>query len=114
MRFNIEDYKGKYAMHCKTEEAAKDFCNYLDSLGRKWCNNKNKPKIIRKDIYCLTTNKKFTSFTEAGNYYNINRRYISECCNNKRGYCENNIDGIKYKFMYYIDYIEKQKLQEQN
>ena len=28
--------------------------------------------------------------------------------------CENNIDGIKYKFMYYIDYIEKQKLQEQN
>ena len=80
----------------------------------KWCNNKNKPKIIRKDIYCLTTNKKFTSFTEAGDYYNINRKYISECCNNKRGYCENNIDGIKYKFMYYTDYIEKQKLQEQN
>ena len=40
MRFNIEDYKGKYVMHCKTEEEAKDFCNYLDSLGRKWCNNK--------------------------------------------------------------------------
>ena len=40
MRFNIEDYKGRYAMHCKTEEEAKDFCRYLDSLGRKWCNNK--------------------------------------------------------------------------
>ena len=40
MRFNIEDYKGRYAMHCKTEEEAKDFCTYLASLGRKWCNNK--------------------------------------------------------------------------
>ena len=37
MRFNIEDYKGKYVMHCKTEEEAKDFCGYLDNVGRKWC-----------------------------------------------------------------------------
>lgn len=34
MRFNIEDYKGKYVMHCKTEEEAEDFCIYLDSIGR--------------------------------------------------------------------------------
>ena len=27
MKFNIDDYKGEYAMHCKTEEEAKDFCN---------------------------------------------------------------------------------------
>lgn len=38
MKFNIEDYKGKYVMHCKTEEEAMDFCNkylkvmtYLDN-----------------------------------------------------------------------------------
>lgn len=37
MKFNIEDYKGKYAMHCKTEEEAKDFCRYLDSVEKKWC-----------------------------------------------------------------------------
>ena len=37
MKFNIEDYKGKYAMHCKTEEEAKDFCAYLGGIGRKWC-----------------------------------------------------------------------------
>lgn len=36
MRFNIEDYKGKYVMHCKTEEEAEDFCIYLDSIGRTW------------------------------------------------------------------------------
>lgn len=40
MKFNIEDYKGNYVMHCKTEEEARDFCKYLDGVGRKWCNNK--------------------------------------------------------------------------
>ena len=36
MKFNIEDYKGNYVMHCKTEEEVKDFCGYLDNIGRKW------------------------------------------------------------------------------
>lgn len=36
MRFNIEDYKGKYVMHCKTEEEAEIFCEYLHSIGRTW------------------------------------------------------------------------------
>ena len=36
MKFNIANYKGNYAMHCKTEEEAKDFCKYLNSLGRTW------------------------------------------------------------------------------
>lgn len=38
MKFNIDDYKGKYAMHCKTKEEAEDFCRYLDSIGCKWKN----------------------------------------------------------------------------
>lgn len=36
MKFNIDDYKGKYVMHCKTKEEAEDFCRYLDSIGRTW------------------------------------------------------------------------------
>ena len=36
MKFHIDDYKGKYAMHCKTKEEAEDFCRYLDSIGQKW------------------------------------------------------------------------------
>ena len=36
MRFNIEDYKGNYVMHCKTEEEAEIFCKYLHSIGRTW------------------------------------------------------------------------------
>lgn len=39
MKFNIDDYKGKYVMHCKTKEEAKDFCNYLHSIGKRWCDS---------------------------------------------------------------------------
>lgn len=35
-KFNLDDYEGKYVMHCKTEEEAKDFCKVLHAYGRKW------------------------------------------------------------------------------
>lgn len=34
MKFNIDDYKGKYAMHCKTEEEAKEFFNYMEQIDK--------------------------------------------------------------------------------
>lgn len=37
MKFHINEYKGKFAMHCKTQEEAKDFCEYMHEHGRKWC-----------------------------------------------------------------------------
>jgi hypothetical protein len=40
VKFNIEDYPGKYAMYCKTEKDAYDFCRYLHSVGRKWITNR--------------------------------------------------------------------------
>jgi hypothetical protein len=37
MKFNIKDYKGKLAMHCKTAEEAKDFCHYMSGIDNdKW------------------------------------------------------------------------------
>ena len=36
MKFYINNCKGKYAMHCKTEEEAISFCNYLHSIGKVW------------------------------------------------------------------------------
>lgn len=36
MIFDINNYKGKYVMHCKTSEEAQDFCNYLHNIGKKW------------------------------------------------------------------------------
>lgn len=41
MNFDIEKYKGKYVMHCKTKEEAEDFCKYLDSIGRTWNSGAN-------------------------------------------------------------------------
>ena len=41
MIFNIDDYRGKYVMHCETEEEAKNFCKYLNSIGKKWCNGES-------------------------------------------------------------------------
>lgn len=41
MIFDIKDYPSKYVMHCKTEEEAESFCEYLHSVGRKWCNGDN-------------------------------------------------------------------------
>ena len=36
MKFNFNDYKGKYVMHCKTKEDAKEFCILMHEDGRKW------------------------------------------------------------------------------
>lgn len=41
MKFNIDDYKGKYVMHCKTEEEARDFCNHLHNMGKRWTSGRN-------------------------------------------------------------------------
>lgn len=38
MEFNINNYPGFFAMHCKTKEEARDFCNYLDTIGKTWWN----------------------------------------------------------------------------
>lgn len=50
-KFNINDYPGKYVMHCKTEEEAKDFCRVLHEAGRKW----NSDDIYIGDYFPYTT-----------------------------------------------------------
>lgn len=41
MKFDIENYKGKYVMHCKTGKEARDFCSYLKDIGRRWLSGKS-------------------------------------------------------------------------
>lgn len=38
MEFDINEYQGKFAMHCKTEDEAKVFCKYLHDIGKRWNN----------------------------------------------------------------------------
>lgn len=70
MKFNINDYKGKYVMHCKTEEEAKDFCNYLHSIGKQWSNGDTYLNNTRFFLYKERTayNFNFGNFSYVGWY----------------------------------------------
>ncbi len=75
MKFNINDYKGKYVMHCKTEEEAKAFCRYLNGIGRKW----------RDGISYLCEND-WSFYTDQTCYEFNNGAYADKCCYLKHGY----------------------------
>lgn len=51
MKFNINKYLGNYAMHCKTEEEAKIFLRYLDSVGRKWIDGTSYMSMTKWRVY---------------------------------------------------------------
>ena len=68
MQFDITAYKGKYVMHCKTEEEAKDFCNYLHSIGRKWRNQYATYKATTN--YALYRQETAYNFNQ-GTYWNV-------------------------------------------
>lgn len=51
MKFNIDKYMGNYVMHCKTEEEAKIFLRYLDSVGRKWVDGHSYISMTNWDAY---------------------------------------------------------------
>lgn len=41
-KFNFADWKDKkVAMHCKTEQEAKDFCKTMHEAGMEWCNGES-------------------------------------------------------------------------
>lgn len=65
MKFNIANYKGNYVMHCKTEEEAKDFCRYLDGLGRKWSDG---TKYTELTFWCVYKDNTCYDFNN-GKYY---------------------------------------------
>ena len=65
MKFNIENYKGDYVMHCKTQEEANDFCRYLDSVGRKWSTGYNYINNTHYDSYGKYTAYNFNQGTYA-------------------------------------------------
>lgn len=38
-KFNLEDYKGNYVMHCDTKEKSTVFCEFLHEAEYRWCND---------------------------------------------------------------------------
>lgn len=67
-KFNWEEFKdknNKIAVHCKTEEEAKDFCKQMHEHGLKWCNGYS---YILKTYY--ETYEKRTCYIGYGRYSN--------------------------------------------
>lgn len=88
-KFNWDEFKNKYnkiAVHCKTEEEAKDFCKRMHEHGMKWCTGK--------------------SYMEKTNY----EEYKGETCYAGFGmfssYWYYNSEG--YKILEWSDYMQKE------
>ena len=88
-KFNINDYPGKYVMHCKTEEEAKDFCRVLHEAGRTWCTGRS---------YIDRTNFKYD---KGGTCYNFNIGAYAE----KFYYTKPNED---YTILEWSDFMNKE------
>ena len=99
MNFNIEDYKGKYAMHCKTENEAEIFCKYLHSIGHKW--NSGDSYLLEK---CWNDYEEATCYEFNKDCY-CSKRYFKE-----KGYTILEMEDFieeKNKKMNYVDSIFK-------
>lgn len=67
MKFNLDDYKGKYVMWCPTIEEAEDFCIFLQQNDRTWNTDSKYTEDNNWDIY-----KKDTCYLfNAGLYSNL-------------------------------------------
>ncbi len=67
MKFKLKNYKGKYAMHCKTLEEANDFLKVLHENGRTWNNGESYLEINHWYEY------------EEYTCYEFNSRYYCSC-----------------------------------
>ena len=79
--FNWNEFKGirnKIAIHCRTEEEAKNFCRMMHEHGMKWCNGtsylKNNEFKIYKTRTCYSNRGAYSPYE----YYQRNGYIIRE------------------------------------
>lgn len=77
MKFNINKYMGNYAMHCKTEEEAKIFLRYLDSVGRKWVNGTSYMSMTNWSVHGHDTCYDFNGGTYCDKTYFLTCNYYT-------------------------------------
>lgn len=75
MRFNWDEFKdadNKIAVHCKTEEEAKDFCRQMHGQGMKWRNGESYLKNTNYNMHnegtCYYGGGEWSSLDIAENY----------------------------------------------
>ena len=73
-KFNWDEFKEvKFAVHCKTEEEAKDLCKQMHEHGMKWCNGESYLKntnYMRNEGTCYYGSGEYSTrdFAEKYNY----------------------------------------------
>ncbi|HEY8889441.1 MAG TPA: hypothetical protein VIM70_04250 [Clostridium sp.] len=72
-------------------------------------NSKYERKYLTKSVICLTTNEIFNSALDASNKHNINKSGIVQCCLHVQKSSGKGLDGTKLVWMYYKEYLEKNK-----
>lgn len=88
MKFNFVDWKDKrVAMHCKTEEEAKDFCRVMHKAGMKWCSGER-----------FLDNSKWKHFN-IDTCYNFNNQTLATF---------NDYRAIGYTLLEWSDYMNKE------
>lgn len=87
MYFDIDKYAGKYTMLCKTEEEARNFCDYLHTHGRKW----------RGGYSYSSSNTQWDGYKEKTAYY------FNEGCFGSLGYAQR--EG--YEILEWSDFMAK-------
>lgn len=91
--FNPKDYKGQQvAMHCKTEEEAKDFCRVLHENGYRWVSG-----------LCLTKNTSWSNYGEDTHYDFSDKFGHFEITYSEGWYFRHN----NYKILEWSDFMEK-------
>lgn len=73
MYFDIDKYAGKYTMHCKTEQEARSFCDYLNAHERSW---RSGDSYAREGTRWGDYKEETTYYFNEGTYGN--RRYAAE------------------------------------
>ena len=79
----------------------------LSEEHKKKLSEANKGKLSKK-VICVTTCKIFNSLKDAGNYYNVAKSHISNCCKEKRKSAGKLKDGTPLQWKYYYDNESKE------
>lgn len=76
-------------------------CCYLKQGSKlKWTSYKPSHITNTRQIICITTNKKFNTIKEAGEYYNCQPSGIGYCCRGKYKHCGRLKDGTQLMWSY--------------
>ena len=75
----------------------------LSEEHKKKLSEANKGKLSKK-VICVTTCKIFNSLKDAGNYYNVAKSHISNCCKGKRKSAGKLQNGVRLQWKYLKDY----------